>query len=250
MSLGISVRARFRESQVNYWHTYERGLDLLILERVTINLRCATNTSSVRLHCHSPFLPFIMSPTILAVPGAWHTVESFEPIKKIFTEKGYRFVSQNAPGLHDANATCQDDAESLRTKLLHPLIEDGKDIVVLMHSYGGMYGSQAVRGLSKKEQEQAGKKGGVIALIYVSAVTPVEGKTTLDMMGTDAKNLPPWVEYNVRDSTSPPCAAGQPHRLTSSNHHRRQRAGSNSQGQKKQCITTSPTQKQSIICHC
>lgn len=85
-----------------------------------------------------------------------------------------------------------------------PLIEDGKDIVVLMHSYGGMYGSQAVQGLSKKEREQAGKKGGVIALIYVSAVTPVKGKTTLDMMGTDAKNLPPWVDYNVRDSTSPP----------------------------------------------
>ncbi|KAF4954338.1 hypothetical protein FGADI_5361 [Fusarium gaditjirri] len=137
-----------------------------------------------------------MSPTVLAVPGAWHTIESFEPIRKIFTHRGYQFVSQNAPGLHDANATCQDDAESLRRKLLLPLIEDSKDIVVLMHSYGGMYGSQAVQGLSKKEREQAGKKGGVIALIYVSAVTPVEGKTTLDMMGTDAKNLPPWVEYN------------------------------------------------------
>ncbi|KAG5768734.1 hypothetical protein H9Q72_003806 [Fusarium xylarioides] len=59
-----------------------------------------------------------------------------------------------------------------------------------------MYGSQAVRGLSKKEREQAGKKGGVISLIYVSAVTPVEGKTTLDMMGTDSKNLPPWVDYD------------------------------------------------------
>lgn len=224
----------------------------MILEQVTINLRCATNTSSVRLHYHSPFLLFTMPPTVLAVPGAWHTAESFEPIKKIFTQRGYQFVSQNAPGLHDANGTCQDDAESLRRKLLLPLVEDGKDIVVLMHSYGGMYGSQAVQGLSKKEREQAGKKGGVIALIYVSAVTPVEGKTTLDMMGTDSKNLPPWVEYNVRDSTSPPLsrAAGRPHRLTNSNYNRRQRAGSSSQEPKTPCITTFLTQKQSITFHC
>jgi hypothetical protein len=211
MSLGVSARARFRKVEANYWHAYETELDLLILERVTINLRCATHTSSVRLHHHSPFCFFNMSPTILTVPGAWHTVESFEPIKKIFTQKGYQFASQNAPGLHDANATCQDDAESLRTKLLLPLVEDGKDVVVLMHSYGGMYGSQAVQGLSKKELERVGKKSGVIALIYVSAVTPVEGKTTLDMMGTDAKNLPPWVDYNVRESTSQPLCRRAPH---------------------------------------
>ncbi|RGP71250.1 hypothetical protein FLONG3_7200 [Fusarium longipes] len=111
-------------------------------------------------------------------------------------EKGYHFVSQNAPGLHDANATCQGDAESLRTNLLVPLIEEEKDVVVVMHSYGGMYGSQAVQGLSKGERQQAGKKGGVTALVYVSAVTPVEEKTTLDMMGTDTEHLPSWVDYN------------------------------------------------------
>ncbi|KAG8665180.1 hypothetical protein FPOAC2_13671 [Fusarium poae] len=137
-----------------------------------------------------------MLPTIVAVPGAWHTTASFEPVKKVLTQRGYHFVSQNAPGLYDANGTCQDDAMSLRTKILLPLVDEGKDLVVLMHSYGGMYGSQAVQGLSKKEREQAGKKGGVTALIYVSAVTPIEGKTTLDMMGTDSKNLPSWVDYN------------------------------------------------------
>ncbi|EKJ74176.1 hypothetical protein NXS19_010819 [Fusarium pseudograminearum] len=137
-----------------------------------------------------------MLPTIVAVPGAWHTAESFDPIKKILTQKGYQFVSQDAPGLHDANGTCQDDAISLRTNILLPLVEEGKDLVVLMHSYGGMYGSQAVQGLSKKEREQAGKKGGVTGLIYVSAVTPIEGKTTLEMMGTDSKNLPPFVDYD------------------------------------------------------
>ncbi|RYC78902.1 hypothetical protein BFJ63_vAg18223 [Fusarium oxysporum f. sp. narcissi] len=135
-------------------------------------------------------------PTILAVPGAWHTVESFDTVKKIFTGRNYDFVSQNAPGLVDAKATVIGDAASLRTNLLVPLVEAGKDIIVMMHSYGGMYGSQAVQGLSKRERQQSGKKGGVVSLVYVSAVTPVEGKTTLDMMGTDAQHLPSWVDYN------------------------------------------------------
>ncbi|KAF5022535.1 hypothetical protein F66182_5437 [Fusarium sp. NRRL 66182] len=136
-----------------------------------------------------------MNPTVLAVPGAWHTVESFEPLKKIFTARDYDFVSQNAPGVADKDSSALRDAESLRSKLLGPLIDAGKDVIVLMHSYGGIYGSQAVQGLSKREREQAGKQGGVVALIYVSAVTPVVGKTTLDMMGTDARNLPPWVHH-------------------------------------------------------
>ncbi|KAM0205294.1 hypothetical protein ACHAPQ_009607 [Fusarium lateritium] len=135
-------------------------------------------------------------PTILAVPGAWHTVESFDTVKKIFTDRNYDFVSQNAPGIIDANATVTGDAASLRTNLLEPLVEAGKDVIVMMHSYGGMYGSQAVQGLSKREREQSGKQGGVISLIYVSAVTPLAGKTTLDMMGTDAQHLPSWVDYN------------------------------------------------------
>jgi pimeloyl-ACP methyl ester carboxylesterase len=136
-------------------------------------------------------------PTILAVPGAWHTVESFDTVKKIFTDRNYDFVSQNAPGIVDANSTVTGDAASLRTNLLKPLVEAGKDVIVMMHSYGGMYGSQAVQGLSKRERKQSGKQGGVVSLIYVSAVTPLEGRTTLDMMGTDAQHLPSWVDYNV-----------------------------------------------------
>ena len=149
-------------------------------------------------------------PTILAVPGAWHTVESFDSVKKIFTERNYDFVSQNAPGVVDANSTVTGDAASLRTNLLGPLVEAGKDVIVMMHSYGGMYGSQAVEGLSKRERTQSGKQGGVISLIYVSAVTPLAGQSTLNMMGTDVQHLPSFVDYNVRKFTPLCCAAGPP----------------------------------------
>ncbi|KAL2212974.1 alpha/beta-hydrolase [Sarocladium strictum] len=141
-------------------------------------------------------MPTPLLPTIVAVPGAWHTIESFDTVKKIFTDRNYEFVSQNAPSLGDPNASVTGDAASLRMNLLVPLIDAGKDVVVMMHSYGGTYGSQAVQGLSKRKRQQADKEGGIVALVYVSAVTPVVGKSTLDMMGTDTQHLPSWVDYD------------------------------------------------------
>lgn len=164
-------------------------------------------------------------PTILAVPGAWHTVESFDTVKKIFTDRNYDFVSQNAPGVVDANATVTGDAASLRTNLLQPLVEAGKDVIVMMHSYGGMYGSQAVRGLSKRERAQSGKQGGVVSLIYVSAVTPLEGQSTLDMMGTDAQHLPTWVDYDVSNKIFLPLSRAVPQGFQETGLHSNQNFG-------------------------
>ncbi|KAL5591138.1 hypothetical protein FOBRF1_014695 [Fusarium oxysporum] len=137
-----------------------------------------------------------MPPTVVGVPGAWHIAESFDAVKKTFKARNYDFVSQNAPGLVDRDSSVTKDAESLRTNLLEPLVKAGKDVILMMHSYGGIYGSQAVQGLSKREREQSGQMGGIVTLIYVAALVPVVGKTAFDMMGMDVKNLPNTVEYN------------------------------------------------------
>ena len=200
-----------------------------------------------------------MLPTILAVPGAWHTVESFDTVKKIFTDRNYDFVSQNAPGVVDANSTVTGDAASLRTNLLQPLVEAGKDVIVMMHSYGGMYGSQAVQGLSKRERAQSGKQGGVVSLIYVSAVTPLEGQSTLDMMGTDAQHLPTWVDYDVSNKVSLPLsrpilcrrAAKRTGSIVTKTFINRKTQGSSpSLAQRKLCTTTSPMMPQRITSLC
>lgn len=143
-----------------------------------------------------------MLPTIVGCPGAWHTADFFDDLAHSFRARGYNFVSQDAPGVLDLangfDATADKDADSLRANLLVPLVESGQDVALLMHSYGGVYGAGAVHGLSKGERQAAGRQaGGVVGLIFVSAVTPVAGKSTLDMMGTDKEHLPPWVDYDV-----------------------------------------------------
>ncbi len=40
-------------------------------------------------------------------------------------------------------------------------VRDGKDIVLVVHSYGGVPGNEAVQGYSKAERQKQGKQGGV-----------------------------------------------------------------------------------------
>lgn len=62
-----------------------------------------------------------------------------------------------------------------------------------MHSYGGAPGSEAVAGLSKKERQARGKKGGVVRLVYLAAMALEEGFELLRGERTPA----PFVEEVV-----------------------------------------------------
>ncbi|KAL6793336.1 hypothetical protein GGI42DRAFT_346228 [Trichoderma sp. SZMC 28013] len=140
-----------------------------------------------------------MLPTIVGVTGMWHPGSCFEDLAVAFEKRGYPFVSQDAPGIlseDPINSTVDMDAESLRQNILLPLLAEGKNVILLMHSYGGVYGSAAVHGLSHKERKEAGQKGGIVGLVYVTAITPAVGKSLLDMMGLTPENLPPHVVLN------------------------------------------------------
>ncbi|KAF4994977.1 hypothetical protein FDECE_12942 [Fusarium decemcellulare] len=139
-----------------------------------------------------------MLPTIVGVPGMWHPASSFDDLAANFQKRGYTFVSQDAPGilLEDSfTATAEVDAESLRQNLLLPLLAQGRHLILLMHSYGGVYGSAAVSGLSKQDRSIQGLEGGVVGLIYVTAVPPVTGKSLMDILGLTLDTLPPHVVY-------------------------------------------------------
>ena len=49
------------------------------------------------------------------------------------------------------------------------LADAGYPIVLLMHSYGGIVGSNALKDLSLIERKRAGPPGGVVHLIYMVA---------------------------------------------------------------------------------
>lgn len=66
------------------------------------------------------------------------------------------------------------------------LVDQGKDVALVMHSYGGIVGTEVCRGLTKKEREGNGMKGGLVRLVYVTAVVPMLGQSLNDVLGSPA----------------------------------------------------------------
>lgn len=67
------------------------------------------------------------------------------------------------------STTVADDAAYIQKRYLDDLISQGKEVVVVMHSYGGIPGTESVKGRTRRDMTAQAKKGGVVALIYMAA---------------------------------------------------------------------------------
>lgn len=116
------------------------------------------------------------STTFVLVPGAWHPASALDLIAKPLSDAGYTVRGVDLPSvgseppLDDFNP----DVEKI-SRVIAEEADRGQDVVLFMHSYGGIVGTEACRGLGKKEREAAGKKGGVVRLIYCAAFLLREG---------------------------------------------------------------------------
>ncbi|KAF2800541.1 alpha/beta-hydrolase [Melanomma pulvis-pyrius CBS 109.77] len=138
-------------------------------------------------------------PTIVICPGAWAAKQFFDPVMSAFEAKGYPTVwdISSYPEHDPASFPPENlDAKHLRERVLTPLVEQGKDVVLFMHSYGGIYGPSAVEGLSKKERTSNGLKGGLIALLWTAAFVARKGTSAMAAMGIDPNNLPEWIDHD------------------------------------------------------
>lgn len=77
------------------------------------------------------------------------------------------------------NADLGSDTDLIRSYATS-LVEAGRTVAVLMHSYGGQVGTNALYGLSKNSRSAQGKQGGISHLIYMAAFALPEGKSMVD----------------------------------------------------------------------
>lgn len=51
------------------------------------------------------------------------------------------------------------------------LVEEGKNVIIVMHSYGGLVGTNGSQGLSRQElsKEKKTVEGAVVGIVYISA---------------------------------------------------------------------------------
>jgi hypothetical protein len=139
--------------------------------------------------------------TIVLCSGAWPLTKFFDGLVAAFEAKQQPVICripESYPAYDsDEPPKVNPDSAYLRTKILEPLLDEGKDIVLFMHSYGGVYGPASIEGISKKEREAKGLKGGVIALVFCAAFVAPKGTTALAAMNISPENLPPWIDHDV-----------------------------------------------------
>lgn len=129
-------------------------------------------------------------PAILLIPGAWHQGESWKPVTSILQDQGYYVEPVTLPSAGGPPSTnAADDAAYIRSMHLEGLVAQGREVIIVMHSYGGVPGTESVKGFARKEIAAQGKAGGVIALVYTTAFMIPEGQTLAGSLPCDTPIL-------------------------------------------------------------
>jgi alpha-beta hydrolase superfamily lysophospholipase len=140
--------------------------------------------------------------SIVLVPGAWHTPDCFDQFRSVLSGLNLSSSAVANPSVGDTTAskTLTDDVDNLRSVLTQLAEQEHKLITVVAHSYGGMVAAGALKGLGYAERKRAGKRGGVIMVVYLAACALTEGMTVVQSCGGSPA---PWWEYNVSITLQP-----------------------------------------------
>ena len=124
-------------------------------------------------------------PTILVVPGSFSRARFYDETLNHLQSLGITSTAHNLPSASreppQAAATLAEDATYFNTEA-GQLLDQGKDVIILGHSYGGMVATECMKGLQEKSAEGKGK-GKVLGLIYLTALIPKKGESSQTLLG-------------------------------------------------------------------
>ncbi|KAM0327671.1 hypothetical protein ACHAQA_005964 [Verticillium albo-atrum] len=86
-------------------------------------------------------------PTLIFVPGAWHTPEIWYKTTNLLQVREYACVRVTLPStLGDSSATFADDVDAVRAAIVAE--QDKGDVILIAHSYGGAVAASAIKDLN------------------------------------------------------------------------------------------------------
>jgi len=136
------------------------------------------------------------SPTFLFIPGGWHFPAYFAPLANALANAGY--ASETVTLNVNADPPLQDlesEIHAILAKLL-PLLEAGKQVIVVAHSYGGIPATEAVGRIATSPR--LGIRGSVLRLVYMAAFVPGKGDSMVGMIeGFDESLDPALISFGV-----------------------------------------------------
>ena len=134
------------------------------------------------------------STTVLFIPGAWHNPQCFETVILGLEAGGYNTDVVHLPSVDPAipHSDFTEDVDQIR-KQIELAANTGQRVVVVVHSYGGVPGSEAIRGLDWETRQQKGQPGGVVHLFFCCSFIVPEGKS---LIGSFGGNDLPWFDVS------------------------------------------------------
>ncbi|KAI1745809.1 catalytic protein [Xylaria scruposa] len=134
-------------------------------------------------------------PTLVLVQGSFQLPEVYYKLSDALRATGYHVIQPSLPSLTDqdkpdfASKSLTDDALAIRSKVTE-LVEEGETVVMVLHSYGGLVGTEAItKDLSFEQRKSNGLAGGVLHLFYFAAFILSEGQSVLSTFGESPNNL-------------------------------------------------------------
>ena len=119
-----------------------------------------------------------VKPTFVLVPGNFLPPTYYTDVAKVLESHSFptQLVTLISTGSKEPLTSNEPDIAAIR-KSVEDLTSAGKEVIVVIHSYAGVPGCEAVKGLGKQERSGVGKSGGVVKLVYVTAWMLQEGES-------------------------------------------------------------------------
>ncbi|KAM5435559.1 hypothetical protein McanCB56680_005946 [Microsporum canis] len=145
-------------------------------------------------------------PVLLIIHGAWQHPAYYQTFIQVLQSRGYETYCPRLPscgGQIPPTKSLEDDVRFIR-KIAAELTDAGRLVDVIMHSYGGIVGTDALCGFGINDRFKRGTVGGIRNLIYLTSFVPHKGQSLVGIF--EGQSLP-TVEINEQtkliSATSP-----------------------------------------------
>ena len=108
-------------------------------------------------------------------------------------QHGYPTLGINLPSVNASPAlkTFDEDVVAVRAAISSIVDQPGGgEVILVMHSMGGLPGTEATEGFAVDDRKKEKKEGGVVRLVYISAYAMEEGKSVFEA-GADINAITP-----------------------------------------------------------
>lgn len=120
------------------------------------------------------------NPTLVLVPGSWHKPAVWHKVVEHLEAHHFKCVPVSLPSCSsDPSATFSDDIQAVQNTI-NTETEVGRDVVLVVWSYGGQVGNSAIKGLTKSEDNNHGR---VLGVALIASGFPMTGVGFLEATG-------------------------------------------------------------------